>query len=64
VEVISGIGSIPVNRPMEATGEPLRAAVPDRFEIASRTARLSEVETAWPLDDRNRRTVFKIDGRF
>jgi hypothetical protein len=64
VEVISGIGSIPVNRLLDATGGHVRAAAPGRFEIASRTARLSEVETAWPLDNRNRRTVFKIDGRF
>jgi NADPH:quinone reductase-like Zn-dependent oxidoreductase len=58
----SGIGSIPLDRLVAATGDVLRAAVPGGFKIASKVVPLSEVETAWPLDDSNRRTVFAIGG--
>ncbi|OCJ11015.1 alcohol dehydrogenase [Rhizobium sp. AC27/96] len=59
----SGIGSISLDRFVNATAGLLRATVPGNFQIASKTVPLSDVEKAWPLDDSNRRTVFKIgDG--
>ncbi len=56
----SGIGSIPLDRLVNATAELLRATVPGGFKIAAKTAPLCDVENAWPLDDSNRRTVFEI----
>lgn len=58
----SGIGSIAFDRLVNATAELLRATVPGNFKIASKTALLADVETAWPLDDGNRRTVFEVGG--
>lgn len=59
----SGIGSIPLDRLISATAELLYATVPGGFEIATKTASLSEVEDAWSLDDSNRRTVFKVGNQ-
>ncbi len=59
----SGIGSVPLDRLVNATAELLRATVPGGFEIATKIAPLSEAENAWPLDNSNRRTVFKIEGQ-
>lgn len=56
----SGIGSISLDRLVNAVAELFQATVPGGFEIATKTALLSEVEEAWPLDDSNRRTVFTI----
>jgi len=58
----SGIGSIALDRIINATAELLRATVPGNFKIAFKTVPLSDVENAWPLDDSNRRTVFEIGG--
>ena len=44
----SGIGSIPLDRLLKATGELLRATVPGGFQIAVRPGPLAEVERAWP----------------
>ena len=57
----SGIGSIPLDRFVNAIGGLLRATVPAGFEIAANPVPLSEVEQAWPRDDSARRTVFTID---
>ncbi|HEX8044812.1 zinc-binding alcohol dehydrogenase family protein [Rhizobium sp.] len=59
----SGIGSIPLDRLFNATAELLRATVPSGFEIATTIAPLSDVEIAWPLDNSNRRTVFKVGSQ-
>jgi NADPH:quinone reductase-like Zn-dependent oxidoreductase len=56
----SGIGSIPLDRLVDATGALLRATVAGGFQIANTVKPLSQVEAAWPLDDSNRRTVFLI----
>jgi NADPH:quinone reductase-like Zn-dependent oxidoreductase len=56
----SGIGSISLDRLVNSITELFQATVPGGFEIATKTALLSEVEDAWPLDDSNRRTVFTI----
>lgn len=58
----SGIGSVPLDRLVAAAGEVLQATVPGGFQIATKVAPLSHVETAWPLDDSNCRTVFTIGG--
>ncbi|MBA8879107.1 quinone oxidoreductase family protein [Phyllobacterium myrsinacearum] len=58
----SGIGSIALDRLVNATAELLHATVPGNFKIAHKVVPLSEVENAWPLDDSNRRTVFKVKG--
>ncbi|MEZ2222828.1 zinc-binding alcohol dehydrogenase family protein [Rhizobium sp. RCC_161_2] len=57
----SGIGSIPLDRLVNAIAELFQATVPGGFEIAMKIAPLSEVEEAWPLDNSNRRTVFTIE---
>ncbi|EJK85385.1 zinc-binding alcohol dehydrogenase family protein [Rhizobium sp. AP16] len=56
----SGIGSISLDRLVNAIAELFQATVPGDFEIATTIAPLSEVEKAWPLDDSNQRTVFTI----
>lgn len=56
----SGIGSVPLERLVQAVDGLLRATVPGGFKIASRVVPLSEVEQAWPRDDSTRRTVFTI----
>lgn len=57
----SGIGSISLDRLVNAIAELFQATIPGGFEIATTVAPLSEVEKAWPLDDSNRRTVFTIE---
>ena len=47
----SGIGSIPLDRLVNAVGGLLQAAVPGGFKIATTTVPLSDVEAAWPRDD-------------
>lgn len=56
----SGIGSIPLDRLVKATGEFLHAVQPGDFQIASRPVPLSEVETAWSENNGKLRTVFTI----
>ncbi len=56
----SGIGSISLDRLINATAELFQATVPGGFEIVTTIAPLSQIEKAWPLDDSNRRTVFTI----
>lgn len=58
----SGIGSIPLDRFLQATQALLKAAVPSGFRIATNPLPLSEVARAWPLDDGKRRTVFTLPG--
>jgi NADPH:quinone reductase-like Zn-dependent oxidoreductase len=59
----SGIGSIPLDRLVDAIGALLQATAPGGFEIAAKPVPLSDVERAWAEDDSKRRTVFTIDGR-
>jgi NADPH:quinone reductase-like Zn-dependent oxidoreductase len=59
----SGIGSIPVDRFVQAIDGVLRAAVPAGLRIAVNPVPLSDVEQAWPRDDSSRRTVFTVGGR-
>jgi NADPH:quinone reductase-like Zn-dependent oxidoreductase len=57
----SGIGSIPLDRLINAIGGLLQATMPGGFKIAVKPVPLSEVEEAWPKDDSTRRTVFTVD---
>jgi len=54
----SGLNSVPLNRLIKAIDEVFQAAMPGKFEIATKTFPLSEVEQAWTLDDSKNRTVF------
>ncbi|NPT35292.1 quinone oxidoreductase family protein [Paraburkholderia xenovorans] len=56
----SGIGSIPFERLLHAASEVLRAAVPARFEIATRAVPLSELAVHWENDGNRSRTVFTM----
>jgi hypothetical protein len=57
----SGIGSIPLDRFVDAIGKLLHAAVPAGLQIKTTAVPLPEVERAWPNDDSTRRTVFTVD---
>jgi NADPH:quinone reductase-like Zn-dependent oxidoreductase len=57
----SGIGSIPLDRFVNAIGAVLQATKPGGFKIEAKPIPLSEVEQAWPKDDSTRRTVFTVD---
>jgi NADPH:quinone reductase-like Zn-dependent oxidoreductase len=57
----SGIGSISLDRLVNAAGGLLGATVSAGFKIAAIPVPLSEVERAWPEDDGTRRTVFVVD---
>ena len=54
----SGIGSIPVDRLMAATGALLRAAASAGLTAAARPVPLSDVERVWAEPDDDRRIVF------
>ena len=54
----SGIGSIPVDRLMAATGALLRAAASAGLTAAARPVPLSDVERVWAEPDDGRRIVF------
>lgn len=54
----SGIGSIPVDQIFKAIDGVLQAAVPGKFEIATTTVPLSQIETAWTIEQAGARTVF------
>ncbi|MGJ4941743.1 quinone oxidoreductase family protein [Bradyrhizobium sp. HKCCYLS1011] len=56
----SGIGSIPFDRLIAATGELLHATVPGGFKISVDPVPLAEVRQAWAGDDGRRRTVLTI----
>ena len=58
----SGIGSVPLDRLVEAVRGVLHAAVAHGFEIAVTPVPLSELEQAWPKDASARRTVFTLDA--
>jgi hypothetical protein len=57
----SGIGSIPLDRLVNAISGLLQATVPSGFKIAVKPVPLSEVEQAWIEDDSTQRTVFIVD---
>jgi NADPH:quinone reductase-like Zn-dependent oxidoreductase len=59
----SGIGSIPLERLIDAVSGLLQATLPGGFAIATNPVALSDVEQAWPRDDSTRRTVFTVDQR-
>ena len=59
----SGLGSIPMDRLVNAIGALLKAAIPGGFKIATKPVPLSDVEQAWPNDDSRRRTVFTVGAR-
>ncbi|MGO8921259.1 MAG: quinone oxidoreductase family protein [Stellaceae bacterium] len=62
IEVMgSGIGSVPLDRFVDAIGGLLNAARPGGFQIEATPVPLSDVERAWPNDDSTRRTVFTVD---
>ncbi len=56
----SGVGSVPLDRMVNAIGGLLQATAPCGFQIATKTVPLSEVEHAWPKDDSAQRTVFTV----
>jgi NADPH:quinone reductase-like Zn-dependent oxidoreductase len=56
----SGIGSIPVDRLVKSIDELMKAAVPGRFEIATKTIPLSAVEETWSTTGNMPRIVFKV----
>ncbi len=56
----SGIGSIPVDRLLKSIDGLMRATLPGRFEIATSTIPLSEVEEAWSTAGNMPRIVFKM----
>jgi NADPH:quinone reductase-like Zn-dependent oxidoreductase len=57
----SGIGSVPLDRLVNAMGEVLRAAVPGGLKVAATPVPLSELELTWPKDQSICRTVFTLD---
>ncbi|PNG27206.1 quinone oxidoreductase family protein [Methylocella silvestris] len=59
----SGLGSIPLERLLQAIAALLRATQAGGFEIAFKAIPLSEVEQAWLTDDSARRTVFTVEQR-
>jgi NADPH:quinone reductase-like Zn-dependent oxidoreductase len=56
----SGIGSVPIDRIVEAIEQVLRAAVAGHFEIAIKPIALSEIEQTWSNDGYMPRVVFTI----
>ncbi|HDG9785003.1 TPA: zinc-binding alcohol dehydrogenase family protein [Raoultella ornithinolytica] len=56
----SGIGSLSMPQLLAATGEMLQAAVAGGFTIATTPLSLSEVASAWPRDNSQKRTVFLL----
>ena len=58
----SGLGSVPINRIVEAIEQVMEAAVAGHFDVATKPIPLSEVEQAWPSDGYIPRVVFTIGG--
>ncbi len=56
----SGIGSVPFNHLVKAIEGVLQAATPGKFEIATTTVPLSNVEDAWSTEIGQSRTVFLV----
>ena len=56
----SGIGSVPLDRLVNAIDMMMQAAVPGGFRIATKCVPLADVERAWSDDDSTRRIVFTI----
>ena len=56
----SGIGSVPFDRLVHATGAVLAAAVPAGLRVATRSVRLEDVEQAWSASGDAARTVFRV----
>jgi NADPH:quinone reductase-like Zn-dependent oxidoreductase len=56
----SGIGSVPLERMIGAVEELLRAVIPGRFEIATKTVPLEQVEEAWAIQGSSPRMVFTV----
>ena len=59
----SGIGSIPLDRLVNAIDELLQATIPGGFKIAFKPVPLSDFERAWSQDESTRRTVFTLTER-
>lgn len=59
----SGIGSIPLDRLVNAIGGLLQATAPSGFKIAAQPVPLSDFEQAWPQDDSTCRTVFTLNAQ-
>jgi NADPH:quinone reductase-like Zn-dependent oxidoreductase len=57
----SGIGSVALDRLVNAIRELLHATVPGGFQIAASPVPLSEFDREWTTDDSKRRTVFTVD---
>ena len=58
----SGTGSVQPDRLIAAIDGVLRAAIPQGFRIATRTAPLNTVEREWSRSEGHPRTVFTIEG--
>jgi len=56
----SGIGSIPMERLVKSIEDLLQATVPAKFEIATKTFPLSDVETVWNTAGNTPRAVFQV----
>jgi NADPH:quinone reductase-like Zn-dependent oxidoreductase len=56
----SGIGSIPLDRLVKSIEYLLQAAIPGRFQIATKTFPLAEVESVWSMIANSPRAVFQI----
>lgn len=59
----SGIGSLSVSQLLAAMGEMLQAAVTGGFTIATSPRQRHEIATAWPQDNRQKRTAFIVDKK-
>ncbi|WP_333814944.1 zinc-binding alcohol dehydrogenase family protein [Tabrizicola sp.] len=58
----SGIGSIPLDRLVNAIDGVLQATIPAGLQIAFKPVPLSAFAQAWPNDDSRNRTVFVMNG--
>ena len=56
----SGLGSVPIVGLLKCIGEFLKAVVPGGFQVATRTARLADVEKFWDVDTGTPRLVFLV----
>jgi NADPH:quinone reductase-like Zn-dependent oxidoreductase len=59
----SGIGSVPLDRLVNAIGGLLQAAAPSGFKIAVKSVPLSEIEQAWRTADGPQRTVIRVSAQ-
>jgi NADPH:quinone reductase-like Zn-dependent oxidoreductase len=56
----SGIGSVPLERLVDAIAGVLRATVPGGFKIATKSVPLAQLESAWSTSSDGARTVFTL----